>query len=105
MDDAAGDQVNDEKKEDRAEEEVVALDEITGPDVVGVILDERGPCLAARLASAGPHVLLDRSLAHADADLEQLAADALGSPETILAGHLPDQPDGVARHLVAWARL
>ena len=82
--------MDDEKEEDRAEEEVVALDEITGPDVLGVILDERGPCVAARLASAGPHVLLDRSLAHADTELEQLAADALGSPETILGGHPPD---------------
>jgi hypothetical protein len=97
--------VDDEEEEDRAEEEVVALDEIAGPDVLGVILDERGPCLAARLASAGPHVLLNRSLAHADADLEQLAADALGSPESIPGGHLADQPYGVARHLVAGARL
>lgn len=70
-----------------------------------MILDERGPCLAARIAFAGPHTLLDRSLAHAEAEFEQLAADALGSPETILGGHLPDQPYGVVRHLVARARL
>jgi hypothetical protein len=89
MDDAAGTQVDDEEEEDRAEKEVVALDEIAGPDVLGVILDEGGPGLAARLASAGPHVLLDRSPAHADANLEQLATDALGSPEMIPGGLAP----------------
>jgi hypothetical protein len=41
------------------------------------------------------HVLLDRALADLDAELEQLAADALRAPQTITLGHIAYQVDGV----------
>lgn len=45
-------------------------------------------------AARGPHaahVALDGALADAQAQREQVTADALGAPQAILARHLPDQ--------------
>jgi hypothetical protein len=39
----------------------------------------------------GGHVLLDGSLADAVPELEELAANALGSPSRVLRGHLSDE--------------
>ena len=76
--------LDDEEEEDRAEAPVVGLEEIAGPDLAGVILEERRPGLASLRSPALPdlvHVLLDGALADANADLQQLAANPLGTPQ------------------------
>src|SRR5258708_39679205 len=55
---------------------------------------EHRPGLFRRAGCANPpHVLLDCALRHADLQLEQLATNALCSPESILRGHLLDKGD------------
>src|SRR6185436_19440589 len=52
------------------------------------------PTLAAATAAANTaHVLLDRPLAHLDPDLEQLAANALGTPTSPSRRHVADEVD------------
>ena len=46
-----------------------------------------------------PHVLLDRSFADANIQLEQFAPDPFRSPESIVLCHLLDQRNGLCRHL------
>src|SRR5205085_561782 len=63
---------------------------------------EGRPGLAARARRArSTEVLLDRALADADPQLQQLALDALSAPEVILAGHPPDERDGLRRGILA----
>jgi len=81
MDHAPRRQVDDEEGVDLPEQEVVGLDEVASPRAVGVVPQEGGPRLpATAFATDAPHVLLDRALADLDADLEELAANALGAP-------------------------
>ncbi len=71
----------DDEGEDGTEPGVLELKEVAGPDIRRVVAEEGVPRLSKRLARAeGPHVLLDRPLAHAEAELEQFAADPFGSP-------------------------
>ena len=59
-----------------------------------VVPEEGPPGLAVLPARTdGPHVLLDRPLAHADAELEQFAADPFGAPQPVGSGHGLDQVD------------
>src|SRR6185503_11017029 len=59
-----------------------------------MVLQEGRPTLAAAAAAANAtHVLLDRPLADLDPDLEQLAADALGAPESPSRRHVADELD------------
>jgi hypothetical protein len=90
-------QVDDEERVDLAEQEVVGLDEVAGPHPFGVVLHEGRPALATAALAANPaHVLLDRSLADLDPELERLAADALGAPQPSPRRHVADQVDGFA---------
>lgn len=83
-----------EEREDRSEEKVVGLQEVAGPGFVGMIAQERRPALAGwSRSSNSAHVLLDRALRHADVELQQFAANPLGSPETIAPGHPFDEGD------------
>ena len=94
VDDLAGPVGDDKERVDRAEPGVVELQDIAGPDVVRVVPDEGPPGLAVLSARTdGPHVLLDRPLAHADAELEQFAADPFGAPQPVGSGHGLDQVD------------
>ena len=84
VDDLAGPVGDDKEGVDRAEPGVVELQEIADPDVVRVVPEEGPPGLAVLPARTdGPHVLLDRPLAHADAELEQFAADPFGAPQPV----------------------
>ena len=47
MDDTTSMQFDDDKDEDRAKQQVVDGGEVTGPDVLGVVLEEGFPGLAA----------------------------------------------------------
>src|SRR5262245_14599951 len=87
-------QVNEEERVDLAEQQVVGLDEVADPHAFGMVLQEGRPTLAAAAAAANTaHVLLDRPLADLDPDLEQLAADALGAPESPSRRHVADECD------------
>src|SRR5262249_31318389 len=84
-------QVNDEEQEDRTKQEVVGLDEVARPDRVALVTEECRPRLPARVDIAyRTEVLLDRALRDGNAELEQLAADALGAPKMIVGGHFAD---------------
>ena len=94
MDDLAGPVGDDKERVDRAEPGVGELQDIAGPDVVRVVPEEGPPGLAVLPARTdGPHVLLDRPLAHADAEREQFAADPFGAPQPVGSGHGLDQVD------------
>ena len=55
---------------------------------------EGAPALAALARRPpGPHVLLNRSFADADAELQQLSADALRTPQHVVARHRLDERD------------
>ena len=85
---------DDKERVDRADPGVVELQDIAGPDVVRVVPEEGPPGLAVLPARTdGPHVLLDRPLAHADAEREQFAADPFGAPQPVGSGHGLDQVD------------
>jgi hypothetical protein len=92
---------DEEQRENGAEQNVVELQEVAGPDLFRVVLEERRPGLVRRSGgfSDRAHVLLDRALAHRDAKLEQLAPDALGSPRVVLR-HPLNQLDGLLRSLL-----
>jgi hypothetical protein len=82
------------------EEGVGDLEEVAGPDVGGVVAQERGPRLARLPGWAGSaHVLLHRPLGHTDVQLQAFAADALGTPASIRGGQRPDQGARLGRDL------
>jgi hypothetical protein len=77
----------------RPEEQVVNDGQVAGPDVTGVILKEGGPALARTSQHLG-HVHQNRPLADSNTEHQQLAADALGTPQPVFPGHLPDEGNG-----------
>lgn len=80
----------------RAEEEVSHGEKVTGPDLLSMGVQERLPGLSMWSCGAhSSHVLLNRPLADADAQLKQFAPDALCSPQSIVPGHLLDQGHGL----------
>ena len=81
--------VEKEEYEDLAKPRVVGLYEVGRPR--DVIAQERRPSLAIAGWTRALHVLLDRPLADADAELEQFASDAFGAPQRVARGHLPDE--------------
>jgi hypothetical protein len=62
--------MHDEEREHRSKKHVVRLHEVAAPGHIGVIAQECGPSLATRRAWSRSHVLLDRTLAQVDAELE-----------------------------------
>jgi len=90
MDHFSGLQFDDEKGEERAEEEVSNLQEIAGPNLSSMIVQECGPILSSRSRDARlPHIFLDRSLTYANIQLEQLTTNALGSEDAGCSWPLP----------------
>jgi hypothetical protein len=104
VDNSSRREVDDEECVHLVEEDVVGLDKVTRPDVLGMILQERRPGLSAFPGADPAHVLLDRALADLDAELEQLSLDALGSPETASAGRVANEVDGFLRQRRASSR-
>src|SRR6266700_2491262 len=91
-------QFDEEKRKDRPKEEISDLEKIASPDFPGMIAEEGRPLLPSWAKDANvPHVFLDRAFAHANTQLEQLAFDALRSPEPIVPCHLLDQCDRLWR--------
>jgi hypothetical protein len=71
------------------EPDVVRLDEVARP--CDVVAQERRPVLAVASGPGTADVPLDGSLADADAEVQQLATDALGAPARGARRHLSDQ--------------
>jgi hypothetical protein len=91
-------EIDQEERADGLKPDVIEVQEIARPRLVAMVPQERRPRLPARSATARLlHVLLDCGLGDTDSELEQLAADALGSPEPVLHGQPLDQPDGFSR--------
>src|SRR5207247_8805219 len=78
VDDRASPKVEEEEHEDLAEPDVVGLHEVARSR--DVIPQEGRPALPVAAGPRATHVSLDGSLADADAELEQLAAEALPRP-------------------------
>jgi hypothetical protein len=98
MDDLSRLQLDDEKRKKRTEEEISDLEEITGPYVFCMMAQERSPILSSRLWGAnGPHILLNCAFTHPNIQLEQLATNALSSPEAIVCCHFLNQSDCLGR--------
>jgi hypothetical protein len=88
-------ELDDDKGEERAKEEIGDLQKVTGPDVRRVIVQECRPVLLSWLwCTNGSHVLLNGALAHVDAEFQSIAPDPFSSPQSILRGHLPNQGNG-----------
>ena len=67
---------------------------VARPDLSGVVAQKRAPLLTSRLVCANrPHVLLNSSLAHTDAQFQQFPTNPFSTPKPIVLGHLPDQGD------------
>ncbi len=100
MHDPARPERDHEEGVERSVEQIRHWQEVAGPDLRGVVVEERRPGLpsAARRAR-GSHVPLDRGLGDADIELQQLAPDALGTPQPIGGVHRADQRDRLGRHL------
>ena len=87
--------LNDNEYKERSEEKVVDLDEVAGPDMWSMVLQECRPGLTGWRRIVTPvHILLNGSFADADAQLEQFAANPFCAPRQIFGCHLPDQIDG-----------
>jgi hypothetical protein len=85
VEDFAGPTVDDEERKEGPEHHVVELQKITSLDIAAVVVEKgrpRPPRRYARFVNPA-HVLLDSPLAHFDAELEELTADALCSPGII----------------------
>jgi hypothetical protein len=89
-----------------AEPEVADLDEVAGPDARSLLAKEGGPTLAVRRLDADPaQVPLDGSLGDGDAQFEELAADALRSPEAIFGSHAANEVDDLGGEALCARRL
>src|SRR5438094_2041766 len=102
VDDPTSPELEEEQHEDRAEPNVVGLHEVARPR--DVIPQEGRPALPVASGSRAAHVPLDSSFADPDAELEQLAADALGAPARIAGGYLADQRRPRRRRSPQWPR-
>ena len=97
MNDFSALQLDNEEGKERAKEQVDDRQEVAGPHVVCMVVQEGAPGLSRRAGAWMAHILLDRALGDVNPQFEQFPADTLGSPLTIVAGHGFDQSDGLGR--------
>ena len=96
VDHTARSELDDDKDEHSAEEEIVGLHEIASPDLAGMVVEEGGPGLLRRERPTDiPQVALNGALCDVSPQLLQLPANALCTPGVVLAGHALDQRDDV----------
>jgi hypothetical protein len=75
-------ELDDEKSKERSKEEIGHLQEVTGPDLCRVVVQERRPVLPSWLwCTNGLHVLLDGALAHMNIELKSITADTLSTED------------------------
>ncbi len=99
MDDLPRAEVDDKEGEER-EAHVDDRQEVARPHVMGVVVQEGRPRLTAWARwPRRAYVALHRALVDPDPELEEFAADALGTPQSVLRRHLLDQRDRFLGHL------
>ncbi len=87
-------ELGDKEGEERLEEQVMQLEEVAGPHVLGVIPDEGSPRLAGQMwRTRLTDVTLDGPLGDLDVQLEQLTLNSISTPQPIVCGHVLDQRD------------
>lgn len=79
------------------EKDSVNRREITGPDLMSVVLQESAPVLSTGSFSDSLDIFADGAFAHHNRQFEQLAMYLLGSPAGVLTSHLLDEFDGFPR--------
>jgi len=88
-----------EKGKERAKEEIGYLQEVTSPDVLGMVVQERRPILPSwSWCANSSHVFLNGALADMNTKLKSILANPLSSPESILRCHFPDQGNSLWRY-------
>jgi hypothetical protein len=97
--------MHDNEHEVAAEPEIADLEEIAAPDRRCLIVKEGRPSLARRRAAKSAQVALDCALSNVDAELEQLAAKALGAPCAVFGRHALDECDDSRFQTRPWRRL
>ncbi len=81
-------QLNDKKCKERPEAQVSDMQEIAGPDLPSMIAQEGCPTLpSGARRERMPHVLLNRSFADVNPQLQQLATNPFRSPESVVPCH------------------
>jgi hypothetical protein len=95
VDDAFGRDIDNEEREGRTKPYVISLQKVARPH--GVVSQECSPALSAawRWRPHSSHISLNRSLRYANAELEQLATNALGSPQAVVGRHALDEDSDV----------
>ncbi len=94
MHDPSRAQFHDDKGTQRPKEDIRELQEVAGPAVIGVILEEGCPRLT--MPSWWPdvtHGALNGPLRDRDPNFQQLTANAFGAPQPVVGCHLFDQDD------------
>jgi hypothetical protein len=85
MDHFARVQFDDEEGKQGAKEEVGDLQEITGPHILRMVVQESGSVLPSLSWGASmPHVLLNGAFADADAQFEEFTTNSFRSPKAIV---------------------
>jgi hypothetical protein len=80
-----------EEGEQRTEEEIRDREEVAGPDLLSMRVQEGIPPLSSwPCGTHGSHILLNRTFADAKTQLKQLAPDPLRSPQSVIPGHFLD---------------
>ena len=95
MDHLARPQFDKEEGKKRPKEQIGDLQEVTGPDLIGVRAQKDRLLLTSWLVRANSSgILLDGALTHMHPQFQEFIANPLGTPKPILSGHLPDQGNG-----------
>ena len=85
VNDLAAIETYDEEREDRSESEVIQLQEVASPDLILMILKKGLPCLpATTIWPDAPNVLLDRSFADSEPELEEFPSNSLAAPSMVV---------------------
>ena len=85
-------QFDEEERKERPKEQISDLEEVTHPDLCGVVVQKSRPPLAWWLVGANSsHVLPDCSLADPQAQFEEFTPDPFCSPESVVFRHFSDQ--------------
>jgi hypothetical protein len=83
MHDALRAQLDDEEREERLEEQVMDLEEVAGPDLLGMVPEEGGSGLAARTVRMRlTHISFDGPLRDLDIELRPVTFDAYSLTRT-----------------------
>ena len=92
MDNPPGAKFSHEEREDRLEEEVMKLEEVTSPGVCGMVPEEGRPGLTIwTRRSCLSHVPLDRPFRDVNIKLQQFSTNSVGAPQSVVNGHLLNQ--------------